>query len=66
MRELEQKMQHLFGFDTANIQHIESDLLTHLRGTVALLAGWGNSIDLCRAGLFHAAYGTGVFSQAPN
>ena len=63
MRELEQKMQHLFGFDTANIQHIESDLLTHLRGTAALLAGWGNSIDLCRAGLFHAAYGTGGFPR---
>lgn len=34
------------------------DLHTHLTGTYALLARWGNAPDVCHAGLFHSIYGT--------
>jgi hypothetical protein len=63
MHELEQHMNRFFELDAAKIQHIGSDLLTHLRGTADLLAQWGGSIDLCRAGLVHAAYGTDGFPR---
>jgi hypothetical protein len=54
----ERLMQALGAQSTA---HVTSDLLTHLRGTAAILLEWGASEDLRLAGLCHAAYGTDGF-----
>jgi hypothetical protein len=40
------------------IRHANGSLLTHLQGTHRLLKAWGNSEDVCLAGLFHSVYGT--------
>lgn len=41
--------------------HHEQNLLSHLRGTYGLLKHWGCGEDVCRAGLFHSAYGTPIY-----
>jgi hypothetical protein len=38
--------------------HVNGSLAAHLHGTHALLKRWGNRDALCRAGLYHAVYGT--------
>jgi hypothetical protein len=42
--------------------HVHGDLAEHLGGTYALLQQWGNSADVCHAGLCHAVYGTDGFA----
>jgi hypothetical protein len=44
--------------------HSDTDLLSHLRDTADLLKSWGNSGDVCLAGLCHAVYGTEGFRQS--
>lgn len=39
-------------------RHSGRTLLDHLVGTHDLLQRWGNSEDICNAGLFHSIYGT--------
>jgi hypothetical protein len=46
----------------ADIEHLGSDLLTHLLGTEAILRAWRADEDVVLAGLCHAAYGTDGFA----
>lgn len=59
--ELFQALQRLGAGEFA---HLNGTLAEHLHGTAALLSEWGADAILCRAGLFHAAYGTAGFAQA--
>jgi hypothetical protein len=40
------------------VPHVGGALLPHLEGTCELLQRWGNSAELCLAGLCHTTYGT--------
>ncbi len=44
-------------------EHLNGSLLSHLRGTYDLLHHWGANEDLCKAGLYHAAYGTAGYDE---
>jgi hypothetical protein len=50
---------------TDRINHSGRTLFDHLVGTHALLEWWGNSDDVCAAGLFHSIYGTNHFQRRP-
>jgi hypothetical protein len=50
--------QRLLALGAGEFQHLSGSLAAHLRGTEALLRRWGNRESLCRAGLYHAVYGT--------
>ena len=43
------------------IAHVNGYLLAHLEGTFNLLNVWGNTAELCLAGLCHTVYGTDGF-----
>ena len=45
-----------------NVDHSDDGLLAHLDATFDLLHRWGNSTDVCLAGLCHAVYGTDGFA----
>lgn len=47
------------------IKHSGRALLDHLKGTHDLLAAWGNTGEVCDAGLFHSIYGTNKFRTKP-
>jgi hypothetical protein len=47
----------------AELNHPGGTLLAHLRRTRDTLTKWGARPELCRAGLAHAAYGTGGFPR---
>ncbi len=53
--EIFQKLQAL---GAGEFTHVNGSLIDHLRGTHDLLRSWGANDVLCRAGLYHAAYGT--------
>ena len=54
--------QFLLGPASAGkTRHSGRMLYDHLAGTHALLEAWGNSEDICNAGLFHSIYGTRRF-----
>jgi hypothetical protein len=54
--------QFLLGPASAGkTRHSGRMLYDHLAGTHALLETWGNSEDICNAGLFHSIYGTKRF-----
>jgi hypothetical protein len=44
--------------------HSGGDLLSHLQATADLLHSWGNTDDVCLAGLCHAVYGTEGFQRS--
>jgi hypothetical protein len=50
---------------TDRINHSGKTLFDHLVGTHNLLEWWGNSADVCTAGLFHSIYGTNHFKRRP-
>jgi len=50
--------------DADTTEHSDGDLLSHLCSTAELLRAWGNSDDVCLAGLCHAVYGTEGFQQS--
>ncbi len=54
----------LNGFGTETIEHFGRSLRDHLTGTARLLRDWAAQAHVCRAGLFHAIYGTATFPQA--
>ena len=60
-------MDYSTAFDQLNdlgatkVAHWNGDLQAHLLGTHNLLRAWGNSDDICLAGLYHAVYGTDGF-----
>jgi hypothetical protein len=45
------------------VRHSGRTLFDHLVGTHDLLQRWGNSEDICNAGLFHSIYGTRHFKH---
>jgi len=47
----------------AEFQHLNGPLIAHLEGTYQFLKDWGNRQELCRAGLYHAVYGTVAFDK---
>ncbi len=47
-----------------SVDHSGDGLLAHLVATCDLLQSWGNSEDICLAGLCHAVYGTDGFECA--
>ena len=49
------------GCDKA--KHSGKTLLDHLKGVHDLLRDWGNSEDVCNAGLFHSIYGTDAYKH---
>ena len=52
----------LKAMGTQDVEHSDDGLLAHLEATSDLLHRWGNSTDICVAGLCHAVYGTDGFS----
>lgn len=44
-----------------DVDHSDDGLFAHLQATADLLQRWGNSDDVCLAGLCHAVYGTDGF-----
>jgi len=54
----------LKSIGTQNVDHSDDGLLSHLEATSDLLRRWGNSDDICLAGLCHAVYGTDGFETA--
>ncbi|HEY8545975.1 MAG TPA: hypothetical protein VIL36_13040 [Acidimicrobiales bacterium] len=54
----------LVDLGAPTVDHLGSDLLTHLLGTEALLRSWDVPEPVALAGLCHAAYGTDGFPQA--
>jgi len=52
-------------FNTDNNSHTNRTLTNHLIGTYELLEKWGNSKEICLAGLFHSIYGT-MFYKIPS
>ena len=53
--------EQLHELGAKGIAHWNGDLEAHLVGTYDLLRAWGNSDDVCMAGLYHAVYGTDGF-----
>lgn len=56
------KMSFLQTLGAVAVEHIDGNLIEHLKGTQKLLRDWGASTALQDAGLFHACYGTAGFS----
>ncbi len=54
----------LQSIGTQSVDHSSAGLLAHLEATSDLLRRWGNSDDICLAGLCHAVYGTDGFETA--
>lgn len=54
----------LKSIGTQNVDHSSAGLFAHLDATSGLLRRWGNSDDICLAGLCHAVYGTDGFETA--
>ena len=48
----------LIALGARDQRHFHGSLADHLAGTRAILESWGNTRDVCLAGLFHAVYGT--------
>ncbi len=54
-------LSYLESVGTQTVAHSSDGLLAHLEATSDLLQRWGNSDDICLAGLCHAIYGTDGF-----
>ncbi len=52
----------LESIGTQAVDHSDDGLLAHLDATFEVLQRWGNSPDVCLAGLCHAVYGTDGFA----
>lgn len=58
-------LSQLERFGISVTEHGQSDLLSHLKGTYAVLRNWDCPEYLCLAGLCHSIYGTESFSKTP-
>lgn len=56
--------RQLSALGAGDFAHLNGTLETHLIAVHDLLEAWGASRTLCRAGLYHAAYGTAGFTDA--
>jgi hypothetical protein len=54
----------LSALGAGDFVHLNGSLETHLIAVFNLLQEWSANDTLCRAGLYHAAYGTSGFDQA--
>jgi hypothetical protein len=54
-------MMLLKDLNVDKFPHLHGSAQDHLVGVYEILADWGNTEDICRAGLFHNIYGTEVF-----
>ena len=61
---MDKKFQKLIELGAGEFEHVDGSLIAHLEGTRCLLKGWGASIELQDAGLYHAAYGTSAFEPS--
>lgn len=57
------KIETLQGHELSAIVHSQSSFEEHLLGTYRLLSAWGESHDVCVAGLCHSVYGTEIFQS---
>src|SRR5512138_2876948 len=57
-------LHQLAELGAEELQHLKGSLLSHLQSTYELLKAWGNREELCRAGLYHAVYGTFAFESS--
>jgi hypothetical protein len=64
MDAIERARRFLSAHEAEKVEHLSSDLATHLEGTLALLEAWDAPERLRLAGLCHAAYGTDGFPPA--
>jgi hypothetical protein len=60
----EKVMKELQRRSCDRVAHAEADLLTHLVGVHDLLESWGETEEVCLAGLAHSLYGTEHFQRA--
>src|SRR5262245_7576136 len=65
MKSRESLLSFLMELGTSGIPHSGGGLLSHLLGTDVILEHWGAPSHVCRAGLFHAVYGTHSFHDSP-
>ena len=59
--DVDRAVSFLRSHSAEQIPHVGGMLLPHLEGTCELLRTWGDSAELCLAGLCHTAYGTDGF-----
>jgi hypothetical protein len=64
MKTTDELFAQLQALGAGEFEHLNGSLSAHLRGTEALLRSWGASEPLCRAGLYHAIYGTDGYNPA--
>lgn len=57
----EKALEQLIKLSAHKTEHINENLLEHLRATHDLLSEWDNPTSICMAGLYHAVYGTDGF-----
>jgi len=55
--------EFLSSLDANQTPHSGRTLFEHLKGVHDLLRDWGNSEDVCLAGLYHSIYGTNTFKH---
>lgn len=60
---MDEKFRRLIELGAGEFEHVDGTLIAHLEGTRCLLKEWNASEVLQDAGLYHAAYGTLVFSH---
>ena len=63
MHDINQALMKLQKLGAQELEHVNGDLATQLKGTYGLLKKWGNPEHICLAGLYHAAYGTDGFAD---
>lgn len=60
---MDKEFEALKGLGAGDFEHLNRTLITHLKGTRAILNSWGANSILCDFGLYHAAYGTDGFNE---
>ncbi|MGE0173373.1 MAG: DUF6817 domain-containing protein [Oligoflexales bacterium] len=58
-------LNKLDKYNLQGFSHSDEGLMSHLKGTYALLKEWRCSEDLCLAGLCHSIYGTESYRKSP-
>lgn len=56
-------LEQLAALGVGEFSHYNGSLATHLKNTHALLTSWGAPSEICKAGLFHAIYGTAGYDE---
>jgi hypothetical protein len=56
-------LKALEALNAGNFEHVNGQLISHLKNTYGYLLEWGNREALCVAGLYHAVYSTDGYTQ---